>query len=136
MFDSQLLSVGPSKTLRAAPRANPSVPPDRADLLLVPSKAASIGPEAAVEMSIIHEQSFHGGIVQLPLHRGSHRWNCLLVQHLVSLNINAPISGALFQGQIGVPPENRIAHSFVLVPRRFYNANLRIVNALDASQRA
>ena len=57
------------------------------------------------------------------LHSLAHFGNAFLVQDFVALNVNTPITRALLEGAIRVPPQNGITHSLVVVPIRLNDAD-------------
>ena len=101
-FYPELLTVGLAESLGIAAGKDDSISSHDSHLLIIPAERIHHRPVAAVKMSVVHQQPLHGRIIQLAFHRCAHRRHGVLVQHLVALNVNAPVAGALAQRPVRV----------------------------------
>src|SRR5690349_5635113 len=93
----EFFAVNRPETLCVTARADARIGPDDPDFLLIPAEAGGLRPITAVKVGVIHHKTLHDRVMQFLFHGLTHPGGGIFVQHLVALDIDAPITRALCQ---------------------------------------
>jgi hypothetical protein len=82
-----------------------------------------------VEVQVFAEQAVDARIVAVGAHALAQRTEVVLVHDLVGLQVESPVAGACVERDVGLHGVAGAAHELRLVPDRFDDAELGVVDA-------